>query len=131
MFMHLYADGTLVDTEGVHRVSQDALEPVLKALRMGELYRQKGHCGGPPTDFIEQIHMVVYDRNLGKLRATAFTYSGNTHGCDPSIKHLHAALDNLQARLVGQPSPAVASGPAAAAPAVSSNAPVLGRTPVR
>jgi hypothetical protein len=46
---------------------------------------------------------VVYDRRLGRLSAHSFSYSGNTQGCEHSIRHLHTALENLQAKLSRQP----------------------------
>ncbi len=63
------------------------------------LYRLKGHCGAPSTDFVEQVHMVVYERSLGRLRANAFSFSGNPQGCDHAVRHLQTALDGLQARV--------------------------------
>jgi hypothetical protein len=35
--------------------------------------------------------------------AHSFSYSGNPQGCDHAIRHLHTALENLQARLTRQP----------------------------
>jgi hypothetical protein len=99
MFLEVFADGTVIDSEGVHRVGNDVMKPLMEALRLGELYRLKGHCGAPSTDFIEHAHVVIYERSLGKLRATSFSYSGNPQGCDPSVKKLHAALDAVQNKL--------------------------------
>ena len=75
------------------------LKPLVEALQSGDLYRLKGHCGGPSTDFIEQVHVVVYERSLGRLRANAFSYSGNPQGCDHAVRHLQTTLDALQAKL--------------------------------
>lgn len=99
MFLQVYADGTVIDSEGVHHVSPADLKPLTDTLQSGELYRLKGHCGSPPTDYVEQVYMVVYERSLGRLRATSFSHSGNPQGCDHSVRHLHAALDALQAKL--------------------------------
>jgi hypothetical protein len=131
MFLQVFADGTVIDSEGVHRVSPDALRPVTEALRMSEIYRQKGHCGGPATDFIEQVHMVVFERSYGKLKANAFSYSGNTHGCDPSVKHLHNALDGLQAKMAGSPTPTVAAPVAPTNQPAQRGGPILGLSPGR
>ena len=115
MMMQVYADGTVIDGEGVHHVPRESLKPIVDAIQDGEILKQHGHCGGPPTDFVEQVHMVVYERNLGRLRASAFSYSGNTQGCDHSVRHVHKALDDIQAKISGTPS--TSSIPAATASA--------------
>jgi hypothetical protein len=99
MFLQVFADGTLIDSEGVHNVGQEALRPIIEALQAGDLSRQRGHCGAPATDSLESVHVIVYERSLGRLRANAFSYSGNPRGCDNAIRQLHSALDNLQARV--------------------------------
>lgn len=116
MFLQIYADGTVIDGEGVHRVAPDALKPLVQLLQSGELTRAVGHCGGPPTDFIEQVHVVAYERRLGGLRANSFSYSGNPAGCDPAIRQLHQVLEQLQSRLsspggVVDAAPAVVGSP--------------------
>lgn len=98
-FLQVYADGTALDSQGVHRVDRDVLRPLIDAIQTADAYRLKGHCGGPPTDFVEQVSIVVYDRSLGRLRANAFSYSGNPQGCDPAVRNLQAAIDTFQARL--------------------------------
>jgi hypothetical protein len=100
MFLQVYADGTVIDSEGVHHVGQDALKPIVEVLQSGELSRPKTYCGAPATDFVESAQVVVYERSLGRLRANAFSYSGNPQGCDNAIRHLHVALDGLQAKIV-------------------------------
>ncbi len=66
--------------------------------------------------------MVVYERRLGRLTANSFSYSGNTQGCEHAIRHLHTLLDNVQAKISGQPA-------AGSPPAGSPTAPVpLGAT---
>ena len=40
----------------------------------------RGHCGAPATDYVESVHVIVYERSLGRLRANAFSYSGNPQG---------------------------------------------------
>ncbi len=116
MFMQVYADGTVIDSEGVHRASREALKPVMDVLRSGELMRVHGHCGGPPTDFVEEVHLTVYERRLGMLRANTFSFSGNPDGCDHSVKHLNAALDALQAKIAKPAGVATAAAPAAPTP---------------
>jgi hypothetical protein len=111
MFVQIFADGTVVDSEGVHRVRSADLRPVVEAVQSGELYRLRGHCGAPSTDFIEYIHIVIYERRLGRLNAHAFSYSGNMQGCDQSIRRLHTALESLQGKLSRQG--ATSSSPAA------------------
>jgi hypothetical protein len=114
MFLHVFADGTVLDSEGVHRASPEALRPLVEAIQATELSRPRGHCGGPPTDFIEQVHVVVYDRALGRLRATAFSYSGNPQGCDATVQQLQAAIEAFQAKLGG---PTAATSASSASPA--------------
>ena len=110
MSLQIFADGTVIDSEGVHHLRAVDLRPVVEAVQSGELYRVRGHCGAPSTDFIEYVHVVIYERRLGRLNAHAFSYSGNAQGCDQSIRHLHTVLENLQAKLSRQPG---ASNPAA------------------
>ncbi len=117
MFLQVYADGTVLDGEGTHRVGREALRPLVEAIQATDAYRQKGHCGGAPTDFTEQVHVVVYDRVLGRLRANAFSYSGNTQGCDPGIKTLQTAIEAFQNKLSGA-TPAPNAPSAATAPAL-------------
>jgi hypothetical protein len=130
MFMQIFADGTVVDSEGVHHVRAPDLKPVLDAVQSGELYRLRGHCGAPSTDFIEYVHLVVYERRFGRLQANSFSYSGNPQGCDHIVRHLHAALENLQAKLSHQPGTEVAgSVPMAPAAGVVRSAPVSSAGP--
>lgn len=112
MFIQVFADGTVLDSEGVHKVGAESLRPIAQVISSGELAKLRGHCGGPASDFIEQVHVVAYDRYLGRLRANSFSHSGNPQGCDPSVKELNAAIDALQAKLAG---PATAS-PASPSP---------------
>ncbi len=109
MFLQIFADGTVLDGEGVHRVGRDSLRPIVEILESGDLGKLRGHCGAPPTDFVEQVHYMVYDRSYGKLRAGAFSFTGNPQGCDPSVKKLQAAVDQLVMKLA---SPSVAVAPA-------------------
>ena len=102
MFLQVFADGTVVDSEGVHRVRAADLRPIVETVQSGELYRIKGHCGAPSTDFIEYVHVVIYERRLGRLNAHAFSYTGNTQGCDHAVRHLHTVLENLQAKISRQ-----------------------------
>jgi hypothetical protein len=103
MFLQVYADGTVIDSEGVHHVGADVMQPLGQALQAGELSQLKGHCGGPPTDFIEQVHITIYERYRGRLRANNFSFSGNPAGCDPAVRTLHAAIEALQLKISGPP----------------------------
>jgi hypothetical protein len=116
MFLEVFADGTVIDSDGVHHLGREAVRPVYEALQQGEVYRLRGHCGGPPTDFVEQVHVVVFERSLGRLRANAFSYSGNPQGCDHSVRHLQAALDALQAKISRPASAATGAAPMSAPP---------------
>jgi len=116
MFLQVFADGTVVDSEGLHRLRGADIRPIVDVVQSGELYRLKGHCGTPPTDFIEYVHIVIYERRLGRLTAHSFSYSGNPQGCDPAIRHIHLALENLQAKLTRQPAPTAGAVPGSPMP---------------
>ena len=103
MFLQVFADGTVIDSEGVHRLRSSDLRPLVEAIQNGELARLRGHCGTPSNDFIEYVHIVVFERRMGRLQAHSFSYAGNPQGCDDAIRHLHAALENIQAKLSRQP----------------------------
>jgi hypothetical protein len=103
MFLQIFADGTVLDSEGAHRLRASELKPIVDLVSSGDLYKVRGHCGAPSTDFIEYVHVVVYERRLGRLTAHSFSYSGNTQGCDHAIRHLHTTLENLQVKLSRQP----------------------------
>lgn len=99
LFLQVYADGTVIDTEGVHRLPLAQIKPILSVIRGHDFSRIRGHCGQPSADFIENVQMVVYDRAMGRLRAHAFSYAGDPKGCDPSVAHLHKAVDELIMKL--------------------------------
>ena len=120
MFLQVFADGTVIDSEGTHHVDHATLKPLVEAIESTDLTRLKGHCGAPSADFIEQVYVVVYERNLGRLRATSFSYSGNPQGCDHAVRHLHASLEALQAKISRHGTPAATSAPVPT-PAPSSN----------
>ncbi len=114
MFLQVFADGTVIDSEGVHRLRPSELKPITEVVQSGEIYRLRGHCGAPSTDFIDYVHIIVYERRFGRLSAHSFSYSGNPQGCDHIIRHLHTALENLQAKLSRQPmieSPGASAAP--------------------
>jgi hypothetical protein len=124
MFLQVFADGTVLDSEGEHHVGRETLRPIVEALQASELYRMRGHCGAPSTDFIEQVHMVVYERSLGRLRANSFSYSGNPQNCDHAVLHLHNALEALQQKISRSATAAApTSVPAAGAPNTAAPAP--------
>jgi len=117
MSLQIFSDGTVIDAEGVHRLRAQDLRPIFEAVQSGDLYRLRGHCGASATDFVEYVHIIVYERRMGRLMAHAFSYSGNPQGCDHAIRHLHAALENLQVKLSRQPA---MNKPATSAPAPAS-----------
>lgn len=119
MVMQVYADGTVIDNEGVHHLSSADMKPLMDVLQSPDLYRLKGHCGAPATDFVEQVYLVVYERRLGSLRANAFSYSGNPQGCDHAVQHLHRALEGIQAKLSRNAPPVAAGAGATGSPAYS------------
>jgi hypothetical protein len=120
IFLQVYADGTVIDGEGVHKASPEAMRGLAQALQDPELARADGHCGGPPTDFVEQIYAVVYRRKLGGLVATPFSYSGNTAGCSPAIRNLHAASEAFVTKMT---SPGAGAAMAAAMAPTATPAP--------
>ena len=125
MFLQVYADGTVLDSEGVHRLGRDGIKEVLSVLETSDIHRVRGHCGAPATDFIEHVQMTVYERSLGRLRASSFSFSGNPQGCDRSIMQLQVALERLQGKL-SQSKPTAAPSSAA----VPQPGPVIGLTTV-
>lgn len=130
MFLQVFADGTVIDGEGVHSLGREGIKPVLDALKADELYRVKGHCGGPPTDYMEHVHVVVFERSLGRLRANAFSFSGNQQGCDHAVRHLQTVLDGLQEKF-SRPAPAPVSGPSPVPSTTRTPAPILLNAPER
>jgi hypothetical protein len=103
MIMQIFADGTVIDSEGVHRLRPGDLKPIVDSVQSGELLRIRGHCGAPSTDFIEHVQIVIYERRFGRLSAHSFSYSGNAQGCDHAIRHLNTALENIQTKLSRMP----------------------------
>ena len=125
MFMQVFADGTVIDGEGVHKVSPDVLKPVVEAVSSNEFAKLKGHCGGPAGDTFENFHVVTYERAYGRLRANAFSYSGNPQGCDHAVHHLHKVLDELQMKMsapAGMGNATASMTPTVVAPAMTSPA---------
>ena len=126
MILQVFADGTVIDSEGVHHLTASDLRPLVEAIQNGELSRVRGHCGTPSNDFIEYVHIVVFERRMGRLQAHSFSYAGNPQGCDNGIRYLHTALENIQAKLSHQPaatasiSPGSATSPTAVAAGRSS-----------
>jgi hypothetical protein len=114
MILQVFADGTAIDSEGVHHLTASDLRPLSEAIQNGDLYRVRGHCGTPSNDFIEYVHIVVFERRMGRLQAHSFSYAGNPQGCDNGIRYLHTALENIQAKLSRQPAPTASTSPGTA-----------------
>ena len=114
MILQVFADGTVIDSEGVHRLSPSDLRPLAEAIQNGDLSRVRGHCGTPSNDFIEYVHIVVFERRMGRLQAHSFSYAGNPQGCDHAIRYVHTALEQIQAKLSGQPAQTASTLPGAA-----------------
>jgi hypothetical protein len=111
MILQVFTDGTVIDSEGVHRLTASDLRPLAEAIQNGDLSRVRGHCGTPSNDFIEYVHIVVFERRMGRLQAHSFSYAGNPQGCDNAIRYLHTALENIQAKLSRQPAPTASTSP--------------------
>jgi hypothetical protein len=124
MFLQVFADGTVLDSEGIHYVRPNDLKPILDLVESGSLSRVHGHCGAPSTDYTEYVQIVAFERRLGRLMANQFSYSGNPQGCDHAIRHLHTALENLQAKISRPATPAAGNSAPAPAPAPN-GAPVI------
>ena len=110
MLLQVFADGTVIDSEGVHRLSASELRPLVEATQNSELTHVRGHCGTPSNDFIEYVHIVIFERRMGRLQAHSFSYAGNAQGCDNGIRYLHTALESLQVKLSRQPAATAATG---------------------
>lgn len=108
MFLQVFADGTVIDSEGVHKLSASELRPIAELIQGGELTRVRGHCSSPSADFVEHVQVVVFERRMGRLQAHSLSYSGNPQGCDVAIRQLHTVLEGLQAKLSRQPIAATA-----------------------
>lgn len=104
MFLQVFSDGTVIDSEGVHRVDRELLRPLVMAMQAAIQARVQGHCGSPSADFVQSMYVVMYERTMGRLRAQTYFYSGNPQGCDASIAQVHAALEAIQSKLAGQSS---------------------------
>ena len=111
MILQVFADGTVIDSEGVHHLTAADLRPLAEAIQNGDLYRIRGHCGTPSNDFTEYVHIVVFERRMGRLQAHSFSYAGNPQGCDSGIRYLHTALETIQAKLSRQPAPTASPSP--------------------
>jgi hypothetical protein len=121
MFLEIFADGTVLDSEGVHHVRPADLKPVMEAIQGSDFSRIRGHSGAPPTDFIDHVQIIVFDRRLGRLTAHPFSYSGNPQGVDHAVRHLHTALEGLQLKLSRADRPVAAATPADATAAPGPN----------
>jgi hypothetical protein len=103
MFLQVFADGTVIDSDGVHKLGASDIRPIAELIQGGELARARGHCSSPAADFVEYVHVVVFERRMGRLQAHSLSYSGNPQGCDSSIRQLHTVLEAMQAKLSRQP----------------------------
>jgi hypothetical protein len=117
MFLQVFADGTVFDSDGVHRLGSGEIRPLYEVIQSGELARLRGHCGTPSTDYVEHVQVVVFERRMGRMLAHSFSYGGNPQGCDNGIRRLHAALENIQAKLSRQPT----AGSSTALPAAATS----------
>ena len=104
MFIEVFADGTVLDSEGVHRVG--AGQP--PADRPGASSRASWLSSRVTAAVRRRIsssrcRSSTYDRYRGRLRATPFAFSGNPQGCDPAVKQLNDAIDAIQTKLAGPP----------------------------
>ncbi len=113
LFLQVYADGTVVDAEGVHRVPADLVRNLSRAIHDGDLLRRRGHCGAPSTDYVEQYHVTTFERSGRALKANTFSYTSNPQGCDPSVGRMHQAAEAIVLKLAGGGAAAPSGGTAA------------------
>ncbi len=104
-FLQVFEDGTVLDARGVHQVDPRALQPLAKAIEGVLDSWNLEHCGGVSHGMIDQIHVVLYQRGFGRLRARALSYSGNLDGCDTRIARLHRSIETFRAILEGRVPP--------------------------
>jgi hypothetical protein len=112
MIFQIFTDGTVIDSEGVHHLSPSDLRPLLEAIQSSEVARLRGHCSTPSNDFVDHVHIITFERRMGRLQAHSFSYAGNPEGCDSGIHLLHSALESIQVKLSRQPGAAVHAGAA-------------------
>lgn len=134
MIFQIFTDGTVIDSEGVHRLSTSDLRPLLEALQSSEVARLRGHCSSPSNDFVDYVHIVTFERRMGRLQAHSFSYAGDPQGCDSGIHLLHSALEGIQVKLSRQPGAGGGAGAATGSsprPASNSALPAAGVKPSR
>jgi hypothetical protein len=132
LFLQVFADGTVVDAEGVHRVPADLVQALSRAIVDGDLLRRRGHCGAASTDYVEQFHVTTFERSGRTLKANTFSYTSNPQGCDPSVGRMHQAVEAIVLKLAsgGTTTPAAPSvGGVAGSTAAPANPPPSVRMP--
>jgi hypothetical protein len=130
LFMHIYADGTVMDSSGLHNADPTKLEALRDVLSTLPLNALELHYPGPAAGDLEVIQVVVYQRSKGKIRAVPFSYSGDPSEAPPEIRRLHAALESFQMQFAGEgfehsPAPALTPTPGLA-PGLPSTSPTAG-----
>ncbi|MFO0956929.1 MAG: hypothetical protein U0800_05605 [Isosphaeraceae bacterium] len=128
MFLQVFADGTVIDAEGVHRVPAEHVRAITRAIIDGDLLRRRGHCGSPSTDYIDQYHVTTFERAGRTYRSNTFSYTSNPQGCDASVTRLHQAIEAMVLKLSGATNGnagtvAAPGGPAMTAPGIANPAP--------
>jgi hypothetical protein len=115
LFMHIFADGTVMDSNGLHHSDPAAFERLKDTLRETPLEQLERHTEGTASDYLEVVYLVAYQRAGTKLRAVPLSHAGNTSTAPPSLQRLHAALEAFQAHI---------SSPVPGTPAAAMSAPV-------
>ena len=125
MFLQIFADGTVDRHRGGPPRPAGRPEAGRRGGPVGRALPAQGPLRRPVDRLHRDVHVVVYERRLGRLRAHSFSYSGNPQGCDHAVRHLHTALDTLQAKLsrTGARGRPPARPPAPVAPAAARPAP--------
>lgn len=99
MFLHVFADGTVMDSAGLHHSDPAQLDRLRDVLKDTPVDSLEGHCDGTAGDYLEVVYVILYQRAGGKIRARTLSYAGNTQGCDPALQKLQATLEGFQAHL--------------------------------
>ena len=104
MFLQVFTDGTVIDSEGVHRLRSADLKPIMDLVQSGELYRDAGplRCAG------DGFHRVCERRGLRAPAGSAdgalvLVFRAIPQGCDHAIRHLHTTLENMQVKFSRTP----------------------------
>lgn len=118
LFLQVYADGTVMDSAGLHHADPARLGAVRDALAALPLDGLDHHYPGPAAGDLEVIQLIVYRRSKGKIQAVPVSYSGEPSGAPEEVRRLNEALEDFEIHLAGGPvdAPTTAPAPRSTAP---------------